>query len=151
MESQHLGPKRKGDIAELHVASLLLSDPALEVFTAACDDGHGSDIAVRSTRTNRWYSVQVKAAGSTVNPWVKANRFRATADFLVAAVMLDERGLPGQTFLIPGAAWLEDTSRCLGKNDDGGANGPYVEVRTMAAMHAPALQAYDALAMLSKL
>lgn len=36
-----LSPKRKGDLAELHVASILLSDPLLEVFVAACDEGHG--------------------------------------------------------------------------------------------------------------
>jgi hypothetical protein len=73
----HITVKRKGDLAELHVAATLLSDPELEVFVAACDDGHGSDLAVRSTRTGRWYSVQVKATGSTVNPWVPMTRFRA--------------------------------------------------------------------------
>jgi hypothetical protein len=37
-----LSPKHKGDLAELHVAAILLSDSELEVFVAACDDGHGS-------------------------------------------------------------------------------------------------------------
>ncbi len=137
-----LSPKRKGDLAELHVASLLLSDPMLEVFMAACDDGHGSDLAVRSTRTGRWYSVQVKAGGPSVNPCVTMPRFRATDDFLVAAVVLNEQGIPGATYLIPGSAWTPDLSGCLGRNDDGGAFGPYVEVRTLGAKHATALGAY---------
>jgi hypothetical protein len=137
-----LSPKRKGDLAELHVASILLSDPALEVFVAACDDGHGSDIAVRSTRTGRWYSVQVKATGRTANPFVYLSRFRDAEDFVVAAVVLDERGLPERTFLVASRAWATDLSGCIARNDDGGNAGPYVEVRTTSAKHAGALSAY---------
>lgn len=47
--------KCRGDIAELPVVPILLSDPWLEVFVAACDDGHGSNLVVRSMRTGRWY------------------------------------------------------------------------------------------------
>jgi len=137
-----LTSKRKGDIAELHVASLLLTDPALEVFMSACDDGHGSDLAVRSTRTERWYSVQVKAAGLTANPFVALDRFRGTDDFLVAAVVLDGTGLPTVAFLIPGSAWATDESGCLSRNEDGGKAGGYVEVRTTAAKYRGALQQY---------
>jgi len=41
--SPRISPKRKGDLAELHVASLLLDDSDLEVFTTTSDDGHGSE------------------------------------------------------------------------------------------------------------
>ena len=146
-----LSTKRKGDIAELHVTSLLLSDPALEVFTAASDDGHGSDLAVRSSRTGRWYSVQVKAAGPTVNPFVYLDRFRGEEDFIVAVVVLDERGLPQATYLVPAPAWAQDTSGALGRNEGGGESGPYVEVRTMAPRYRDALAAYESSRMLGTL
>lgn len=142
-DSLKLTAKRKGDLAELHVASLLLADPLLEVFLAACDDGHGSDIAVRSTRTGRWYSVQVKAATRATAPFVYLERFRESEEFLVAAVVLDEHGHPTETFLVAGSAWALDDSGCLGRNEGGGASGPYVEVRTSSARHRDALSRYE--------
>ena len=137
-----LTTKRKGDLAEMHVASLLLADPALEVFTSASDDGHGSDLAVRSTRTGRWYSIQVKAATRATAPFVYLNRFRPTPEFIVAAVVLDDEARPVAVYLVPGTAWETDASGCLGRNEDGGEAGPYVEIRTNAAKHAAALGAY---------
>jgi hypothetical protein len=137
-----LTTKRKGDIAELYVASLLLSDPSLEVFTSACDDGHGSDLAIRSARTGRWYAVQVKATGPTVNPWIPEKRFRDADDFLLAAVVLDPFGIPASAYLVPASAWKTDASGCLGQNSNGGANGPYFEVRTTARRHAESLAKY---------
>jgi hypothetical protein len=139
---EELSTKRKGDIAQLHVASLLMADPELEVFVSACDDGHGSDLAVRSTRTGRWYSVQVKATGPTANPWIPMSSFRETGDYLVAAVVLDGASKPTQVYIIPGTAWRVDTSDCLGRNEGGGRGGPYFEVRTAGAKHVTALGRY---------
>ena len=100
---------------------------------------------MRSTRTGRWYSVQVKAAGGTVNPWVSLTRFRATDEFLVAVVVLGGDGLPTDTYLIPGSEWAKgDLAEGLGRNDGGGDAGPYVEVRTTRADSATALAPWSA-------
>lgn len=141
--SKSLNTKRKGDLAELHVATRLLSDPDLEVFRTVSDDGHGSDLAVRSTRTQLWYSIQVKAATQTVNPFVYLSRFRAAPDYIVAAVVLDDEGIPGRTLLVRGTDWELDKSGCLGRNECGGKNGPYVEVRTTTRSYEAPLAAYD--------
>lgn len=140
--TQALSTRRKGDLAELYVASLFLAVPHLEVFKSLSDDGHGSDLAIRSSRTQRWYSVQVKAAAPTANPFVYLDRFRTTSDYLLAAVALNEAGAPEQVFLVLGTAWDTDASGCLGRNQGGGKSGPYVEVRSTAKAHAVALSAY---------
>lgn len=67
-QAEGLSTKRKGDIAELYVASLLLKHPHLEVFRTVSDDGHGADLAVRSSRTGRWYSLQVKGTDPATPP-----------------------------------------------------------------------------------
>ena len=134
--------KRCGDIAEMYVASLLLADPELEVFTTVSDDGHGSDLAVHSGRTDRWYAVQVKATTKATNPFVYADKFRKDDRYLVAAVVLDEVRKPTRVYLVPGSAWDSDATGCISYNEGGGASGPYYEVRTATAKHAQALERY---------
>lgn len=142
MSSTELSSRRCGDVAEMHVAALLLRDPCLEVFQTLSDDGHGADLAVWTSRTSSWYAIQVKAATASTNPFVYTKRFRASADFLVAAVVLSEERLPVEVYLVPGTAWEKDDSGCLGRNESGGESGPYVEVRTTAQKHKESLRRY---------
>ena len=135
--------KRCGDVAEMYVASLLLADGNLEVFSSISDDGHGADLAIWSARTGRWYAVQVKASKGTANPSVYAKRFRTEPGFLVAAVVLDAQRRPSRVFLVPGEAWKTDTSGCLGSNPEGGKAGPYFEVRTSSKKHLADLERYE--------
>ena len=76
------------------------------------------------------------------NPCVYLNQFRANEDFIVAAVVLDDASRPQEVYLVPGTAWGTDTSGCLGRNDGGGAGGPYMEIRTTASTHAGELAKY---------
>ncbi len=137
-----LTSRRCGDLAEMFVASRLLADPALEVFTTASDDGGGHDLAVRSLRTGRWYGVQVKATTRATHPFVYLRAFRESSDFIVAAVVLDEDRHPERVYLVRGTDWGDDSSGCLGRNDAGGDAGPYVEVRTGAAKYRESLEHY---------
>ena len=77
-----------------------------------------------------------------MSPFIYLKRFRDSEDFIMAAVVLDERGMPERTYLVPSRAWATDTSGCISRNDNGGEAGPYVEVRTTTPKHAAALSAY---------
>ena len=138
-----VNPKRSGSLAELHVAAQLLRDPELEVFCAMSDDGLGSDLAVRSARTGRWYSIQVKATDEKTSPYVKVKKFRHDPDFIVAAVKLDGSGMPTKTYLIPATDWHPNVrDGCLSWNPGGGKAGPYVEARIHTKRCAKELEGY---------
>jgi len=96
-----------------------------EVYNSEYDD-RGVDFVVRNNSSN-FFLVQVKATDNTVNPFIRESKFDAGRDFLFCAVrMVEER--PLTLYLARGSDWFAEYD-CLHINADGGALGPYYEMR----------------------
>ncbi|MEM7682360.1 MAG: hypothetical protein AAF288_10435 [Planctomycetota bacterium] len=120
-------------------ARIALLRAGWRTYTADVDD-HGVDLVARSP-AGRFYEVQVKLTGPTVNPFVYAKSFRATAAYLVCFVCI----LPGQAvalYLAAGSDWGDPAYPCLNYNAAGGGAGPYYEL-SLASKYAEALRALE--------
>ena len=121
---KHLNTIQKGSFAEAY-AKMAFTLEGFEVYTTEYDD-RGIDFVIRNSQGN-FYSVQVKSTGETVNPFVYADKFESSPEFLVCVVRLIEGESP-QLYLTRGSDWQEETD-CLHFNPGGGDSGAYYEVR----------------------
>ena len=120
----HLNDQQKCAVGE-NLARIAFILAGFEVYKSEYDD-RGIDFVARRPGS-RFYSVQVKATGATVNPCIYASKFHLTDEFLFVAVRLVDGELPA-IYLARGFAW-KSPSGCLGHNPDGGAAGGYYEFR----------------------
>ena len=96
-----------------------------EVYRTEYDD-RGIDFVIRNEE-RKYFSVQVKAVGESANPFVYADKFETTSDFLFCAVHLVEGKTP-EIFLARGTDWNEE-KEFLHFNPGGGKAGAYFEMR----------------------
>jgi len=96
-----------------------------EVYNTEYDD-RGIDFVIRNS-LGKFYSVQVKATDENSNPFIRKEKFQSSDDFMLCAVRLVENK-PPSLYLALGVDWTKDTE-CLHFNPEGGASGPYYEMR----------------------
>jgi hypothetical protein len=120
----HLNDQKKGAVGEaLARATFILV--GFEVYKTEYDD-RGIDFVTRKPGS-RFYSVQVKASGPTVNPFIYASKFQLTDEFLFVAVRLVDGKEPA-IYVARGSVW-KSPAGCINYNPKGGAAGPYYEFR----------------------
>ena len=120
----HLNNIQKGSFAEAY-AKMAFTLEGFEVYTTDYDD-RGVDFVIRNG-DGYYFSVQVKSVGEGSNPFVYAEKFIATGEFLFCAVRLVEGEHP-DLYLASGKDW--DTEKeCLHFNPGGGSAGAYYEMR----------------------
>ncbi|WP_182866630.1 DUF4365 domain-containing protein [Rhodopirellula sp. JC639] len=88
---QHLNTIQKGSFGEAY-AKMAFTLEGFEVYDSEYDD-RGVDFVVRS-RSGKFFSVQVKSTDPTSNPFVKADKFISSSDYLLCAVRLTEGQQP---------------------------------------------------------
>lgn len=121
---KHLNTVQKGSFAEAY-AKMAFTLEGFEVYTTEYDD-RGIDFVVRH-KPGAYLSVQVKSTGVSANPFIYADNFQCSSDFLVCAVRLLEGRLP-ELYLARGTDWNHN-KECLHINPGGGDAGPYYELR----------------------
>lgn len=121
---KHLNNIQKGSFAEAY-AKMAFTLEGFEVYTTEYDD-RGVDFVIRNNQGN-YFSVQVKATGESANPFVYAEKFERSSEFVFCAVRLVEGEMP-QLYLARGADWPEGRE-CLHFNPGGGNAGAYYEMR----------------------
>jgi hypothetical protein len=120
----HLNDQQKGAVGEaLARAAFILA--GFEVYKTEYDD-RGVDFVTRRPRS-RFYSVQVKTTGPTVNPFIYESKFQLTDEFLFVAVRLVDGNEPA-IYVARGSVW-KSPSGCINFNPRGGAAGPYYEFK----------------------
>src|SRR5205823_7409877 len=88
---KHLNTVQKGSFAEAY-SKMAFTLEGFEVYTTEYDD-RGIDFVIRNEE-GKFFCVQVKAVGESANPFVYADKFEATSDFLVCVVRLVEGEMP---------------------------------------------------------
>jgi hypothetical protein len=121
---KHLNTIQKGSFAEAY-AKMAFTLEGFEVYTAEYDD-RGVDFVIRNDK-GRYFSVQVKATGKSASPFIYAERFEMSPEFLLCAVRLVEAEIP-KLYLACGTDWNEG-KECLHFNPSGGNAGAYYEMR----------------------
>ena len=121
---KHLNTVQKGSFAEAY-AKMAFTLEGFEVYTTEYDD-RGVDFVIRNN-DGIYFSVQVKAAGESVNPFVYAEKFHVSQDFLLCAIRLIEGDVP-EIYLAAGTDWDEE-KECPHFNPGGGNAGAYYELR----------------------
>src|SRR5207249_4897930 len=121
---KHLNRIQKGSYAEAF-AKMAFTLEGFEVYTSEYDD-RGIDFVIRN-ENGKYFRVQVKATGKSVNPSVYADKFEVASDFLFCAVRLIEGMMP-EIYLACGSDW-NDTKEFLHFNPGGGSAGAYFEMR----------------------
>lgn len=121
---KHLNRIQKGSFAEAY-AKMAFTLEGFEVYTTEYDD-RGVDFVIRN-HDGKYFSVQVKATGKSANPFVYAESFHVSRDFLLCAVRLIEGEAP-EIYLAAGTDWDEE-KECLHFNPGGGNAGAYYELR----------------------
>src|SRR5206468_5647512 len=101
---KHLNRIQKGSFAEAY-AKMAFTLEGFEVYTTEYDD-RGIDFVIRNNE-GRYFSVQVKATGGAVSPFIYAEKFEASSDFLLCAVRLVEGKMP-EIYLARGTDWNEE-------------------------------------------
>jgi len=130
----HLNNIQKGSFAEAY-AKMAFTLEGFEVYTTEYDD-RGVDFVIRNSE-GKYFAVQVKSTGEGSNPFVYAEKFIPTGEFLFCAVRLIEGRSP-DVYLAAGSDW--DTEKdCLHFNPGGGRAGAYYELR-FANMHLESLK-----------
>src|SRR5438034_3501282 len=121
---KHLNNIQKGSFAEAY-AKMAFTLEGFEVYTTEYDD-RGIDFVIRN-KEGRFFSVQVKATGGSASPFIYAEKFEASPDFLLCAVRLVEGEMP-ELYLARGTDWDAEKG-CLHINPGGGDAGAYYELR----------------------
>jgi len=130
----HLNNIQKGSFVEAY-AKMAFTLEGFEVYTTEYDD-RGVDFVIRNG-DGKYFAVQVKATSESANPFVYAEKFVATNEFLLCAVRLVEGQSP-DLYLASGSDW--DTEKeCLHFNPGGGRAGAYYELR-FAKLHSESLK-----------
>jgi len=121
---QHLNTVQKGSFGEAF-SKMAFTLEGFEVYASEYDD-RGIDFIVRNS-SGKYFSVQVKATDQSSNPFIKKDKFQVTDDFIFCAVRIIE-GEPPVLYIARGSDW-EQGIDCLNYNPNGGAIGPYYEIR----------------------
>lgn len=121
---KHLNKVQKGSFGESY-ARMMFTLEGFEVYNSEYDD-RGIDFVVRNT-SGKFFIVQVKTTDNTVNPFIYEDNFMAGNDFIFCAVRIIENEEPSM-FLALGSDWEKEYD-CLNYNPEGGASGPYYEIR----------------------
>jgi len=121
---KHLNRIQKGSFAEAY-AKMAFALEGFEVYTPEYDD-RGIDFLIRNG-AGKHFCVQVKATCESVNPFIYADKFDDSSEFLLCAVRLVDGKAP-EIYLARGSDWKVE-KECLHKNLGGGKAGAYYELR----------------------
>ncbi|NRA39111.1 MAG: hypothetical protein HRU15_13285 [Planctomycetes bacterium] len=121
----HLNTIQKGYFGEAY-AKMAFTLEGFEVYSTEYDD-RGIDFVVRNT-SGKFFSIQAKSFGDNVNPFIYADKFQCSDDFIFCAVHLSE-GQQASVYVACGNEWEDEDLTCLHHNPGGGKSGPYYEMR----------------------
>lgn len=121
---KHLNNIQKGSFSESY-AKMAFTLEGFEVYSTDYDD-RGVDFIIRNN-DGRYFSVQVKSTGQSANPFIYAESFEVSPDFILCAVRLVEGKAP-EVYLACGTDWGKK-GECLNYNPGGGKAGAYYELR----------------------